>query len=247
MIQPFEASGFQLEITADGSPTLRHKVLGESMHHSHGAAAETWYIYGQVLKRALQAAAIEKKPLQICNVGLGLGYIEMAFAGLNSEMQKFHLDSFEIIAELQTRFKLWYQQQQASEFDSVYSLACNKLLSIDLGLLENDLKNQLQLSQINYHADILNFKESRQWNVVCFDAFSKKSSENLWTAGFLENFLTKYTAKDCVFTTYACTSILKETLKKNNFTVIKRSGFSGKRECTLAIRGDFMNCAFQTF
>ena len=246
MIQSFEASGFQLEITGDGSPTLRHKLLGESMHHSHGAAAETWYIYGQVMQQVLQAAASEDRTMQICNVGLGLGYIEMAFASLNHNCQDFQFDSFETVQDLQKNFKSWYQQS-VGEWDQVYALACTKLSCAGVAISEPALKAQLQLSQINYHDDILNFTQGRQWNIVCFDAFSKKSGENLWTKTFFDKFLGNFTASDCVFTTYACTSILNEALINNNFTLIKRSGFSGKRECTLAVRGNFMNRVFQTF
>ena len=75
--------GFEIEITGDGSPSLRllesvdpAKDKGESMHHSGGACAETLLIYGQPIALTLQK--VEKAHFLI--VGLGLGYIELTIA-----------------------------------------------------------------------------------------------------------------------------------------------------------------------
>ena len=44
MNNEFAQTRFTIEITADGSPTLKLPEQGESMHHSGGAAKETDYI-----------------------------------------------------------------------------------------------------------------------------------------------------------------------------------------------------------
>jgi len=107
--------------------------------------------------------------------------------------------------------------------------------------LENQIKDflsqQNQNNNFRIHNDILNFTENKRWHVMCFDAFSKKSSATLWTEEFLNSFLENHTHADCVFTTYACTSQLKRVLKKHGFSLINRPGFAGKRESTLAMRG----------
>ena len=48
-------------------------------------------------------------------------------------------------------------------------------------------------------------------------------------------------AENCVFTTYACTSVLRKTLTENGFQFLKRPGFSGKRESSLATRALTLN------
>ncbi len=245
MNQTFEASGFRLEMTADGSPTLKHSVFGESMHHSGGAAAETWYIYGHVMQKLFEAAEFEKKTMHVASIGLGLGYIEMLFAGLHGKDAPVTLDSFEIIPALQENFKNWYAE--SAPVDPVYSLAYKSLRNPHFNLSEIEIKQRLQSSLITYWGDFLTFKEFRQWNVICFDAFSKKSNANLWTPEFLSSFLKTSAAANCVFTTYACTGALKTALKENHFTLLNRPGFSGKRDSTLAIRGEFMSRVFQTF
>ncbi|MBK7845346.1 MAG: hypothetical protein IPJ71_17000 [Bdellovibrionales bacterium] len=69
---------FQIEITQDGSPTLRLRDssgLGESMHNLKGAFSETLYIYLPTLQRAFEWQEPETRLL---SVGLGLGYNELS-------------------------------------------------------------------------------------------------------------------------------------------------------------------------
>ena len=249
----FEASGFQVEITNDGSPTLKQVRSGESMHHSGGAASETWYIYGSVMETVFKQAALSKSTdcIQVCNVGLGLGYIEMAWVILNFEKINSHFDSFEISYDLQKHFSDWLENKE-SVTTEIYNLAWNQLIAHSAHLIKSsELRKQIQTEhlkrQLNFHGDIIQHKQNKKWNVICFDAFSNKTDHQIWTLEYLNYFLENHTASDCVFTTYASTSILKKALKSNGFKILNRSGFSGKRESTLAIRGPFMNHAFQIF
>lgn len=227
MNNPFEASGFQIEITRDGSPTLKlHN--GESMHHSGGAAGETWYIYGAVIDSALQILPDSR----ICTVGLGLGYIEMATAIVSAHVK---IDSFEIVSELVTEFKKWIQNEPTPASE-IYDLVFNSLI-VNRPSEISRIKNTL--NGIQFYGDITTSHLKKKWNIICFDAFSKKTSESLWTPEFLDSFLQNHTEPDCIFTTYACTGTLNKALVKHDFILRDRSGFSGKRESTLAVRGKF--------
>lgn len=75
--------------------------------------------------------------------------------------------------------------------------------------------------------------------MICYDAFSQKTNNPLWQKEFLEKFIHDHAEEDCVFTTYACTSVLKKVLTEKKFQLIKRPGFFGKRDSTLALRGCF--------
>ena len=245
----FEASGFQVEITKDGSPTLKHQRSGESMHHSAGAASETWYIYGSVIEAVFKETT-EQQPaacIEVCNVGLGLGYIEMVWAILKSEKIDSCLDSFEIIPELQKELRDWLENKESTNTET-YNLAWDHLIAMSPYLLKSsDLRKKMQSQQLNLHSDILQFKQNKKWNIICFDAFSNKTDNQLWTSEFLNYFLDVYTADECVFTTYASTGSLKNALKSKGFKILNRPGFSGKRESTLAVRGTFMNHVFRIF
>ncbi|MFZ3229233.1 MAG: MnmC family methyltransferase [Pseudobdellovibrio sp.] len=266
MNQPFEEFGFTLELTRDGSPTLRlnqvamGEIHAESMHHSAGAASETWYVYGAVIEKVFQVIkALKLDTIKTCSIGLGLGYIEQVWALNALAYQKqinkdvlLTLDSFEIIPSLVDCFLDWVLQKTNKPNHQVYDLAYQKLVEIQkenfkdekkqilkdslLTYLENQYKNNF-----NIFENILNYKDKQKWNIICFDAFSKKSSAALWTDSFLNHFIKNHCNKDCVFTTYACTAELKKILTDNNFIVLKRLGFSGKRDSTLAVRGKYIN------
>ncbi len=221
---------FITEITADSSPTLRlissATEKPESMHHSGGAATETNYIYGEAILKALN----HQKNLQFLVVGLGLGYIEILISSLADVVK---IESYEVDDELRLNFAEWIKGSDQFE---IYNEVC-KSLKLDTLKIRKKLQavNEINInSELSIHST---FKEKS--NVICFDAFSQKTSGSLWTEDFLNYFIISACADDCLFTTYACTSLLKRVLIKNGFTLIKREGYAGKRESTLAVRGVF--------
>ena len=238
-----ELKSFVIELTGDGSPTLRLKNANilfpekrpESMHHSGGAAAETLYIYAMPFENTLLAAGlINKNNLALGIVGLGLGYIELAILqnlSVNSAISAT-ITSFEKEAELTQEFKAWASGGE----NKTYDLICEKLHVNKVKALET-------LKTINWRArgELTPRTEvENQFNFVAYDAFSQFTDGPLWTDEFLDFFLTNLCSQDCVFATYACTGLLKRALIRNNFIFIKRLGFNGKRDATLALRGDFV-------
>lgn len=216
------------------------------MHHSGGAAAETVYIYGDVLDRAHQ---ILRDSCKTCVVGLGLGYIEICWAlsllkkGLRPS-PKISFHSFEVVSGLIENFKTWISSEQAhSVYDQiVFKLDPEASISevkkiLSLALSSGSFLNG-DFSQIENHQD--------QYNVICYDAFSRKTSEDLWQSTFLTQFFQGYAASDCVVTTYACTGVLRKVLLEQQFSFFKRPGFCGKRDSSLASRGQFKIEDFQS-
>ena len=211
------------------------------MHHSGGAAAETIYIYGRVIDQAHQTLGDKCKT---CVVGLGLGYIEITWAlsllknnlTPSSELS-FH--SFEIVSELQENFLKWVRTTEA---EPVYDLIVEKLQPNKPVKQVKEILNKALENGSTIQADISEFIDNNlKFNVICYDAFSRKTNEGLWSYEFLNSFLIKFAAENCVFTTYACTSVLRKTLTENGFQFLKRPGFSGKRESSLATRAMTLN------
>lgn len=77
---------------------------------------------------------------------------------------------------------------------------------------------------------------SEGFGCICFDAFSAKSSPDLWSEDFLTDFFTRASAPVAVVSTYACTGSLKRALRACGFEVKIRPGFSSKRDSTFAVR-----------
>lgn len=229
---------FTLESTLDGSPTLRMSDGGESMHHSGGAALETQYIYKTPIEWALKH--LNKSHVHV--LGLGLGYIEISWAIeciKRSKITKIEssLTSFEVDSGLIDNFQNWLNN--ANSDDSVYDLVCKHL---DADILVGEVK-QLLLQNFDKNpiqGDLLtNYKSTKKANVICFDAFSNKTTQELWSAEFLNEYIQSSAEENCIFTTYACTGVLKRTLKSNDFELIHRYRFKGKSDSAFAVRGIF--------
>lgn len=213
------------------------------MHHSGGAAEETELIYGQVIRQCFSGTA---KP-HFLSVGLGLGYVEMTVAreALLKHNLNFTLESFELVPELREYLKRWLKGGDLSlEITSVYDQVLKYVLK-DTTLMPAELK-KLLVAKL----------ESQKWELqgplvaesgfmakahcLLFDAFSAKTSPDLWGEEFLVSFLEKATAQDAIVSTYASRSALKRALKTAGFYVDVREGFKGKRNSTMAFKGLFV-------
>ena len=243
---------FTAELTSDKSPTLRLKTSSsdklESMHHSGGAATETSYIYIEPLKKTIKACPFEDlKQLNIAIVGLGLGYIEISLVGLLQKenfSNNVHITSFEKESVLIEEFKDFFDKPAKNSIHrKMFQSVCeinnydeNKLFDLMNAVIKNkhpqfklDLKTELNNTNIS----------AQKFHYIAFDAFSQKTDHPLWKEDFLDDFINQAAEPDCLFTTYACTGVLKQVLKKHGFRLIPRLGFQGKRDSTLAVRGAF--------
>lgn len=242
--------GFEIEMTRDGSPTLRllHSVdperdRGESMHHSAGACGETLLIYGKPAQLILQQIS---KPSFLV-VGLGLGYIEMSIAKEALLLGKApsdikHLTSFESLPDLREFFFLWLWErydQLASEVSEIYDEALHWVLK-DSDISTLQLKNFLRFhfaSIESIHGELTSVESvPYRYHAVMYDAYSSKTTPLLWE----EKFLTQLFANNCMesslVTTYSGKAELKEALKKSGFSVVSREAYYGKRKSTIGYR-----------
>jgi hypothetical protein len=249
--QIFDQLGFTLEFTADGSPTLRLKetsrirsessenlpTSGESMHHSAGAFSETAYIYGPLLDWSFK----EFSQPHILSVGLGLGYNEIytaAIAELNSH-HKWSLDSFEIVQGLRDHFVQCLETQAHFE-TSVYGHISRRLsehLNLEPGKIFQQLNRALSEKRLQIFGDIRSFQFEKKYNAILQDAFSRKTNPDLWEENFLVQLLT-FTHPKSALASYASLGPLKRSLKQMGFESLNRDGYHGKRNCTLASRGE---------
>lgn len=249
-----EQTRFTIEYTHDGSPTLRLPNGGESMHHSGGAASETEYIYKSVIESSLKVIPNSK----LCVVGLGLGYIEISWALSMIKNKLFESSasfiSYESEMELKESFNNWlteevntnnlYDQVTKSLINFEWTSSQMELISLVKKLIKENIIKYPFKNNLESELDVNN-----SFNIICYDAFSSKTNTSLWSEDFLNKFITNSCAPDCVFTTYACTGILKKVLKQHGFKMYNRLGFMGKRDSTLATRGIFSSSekiCFQT-
>lgn len=228
-VSSWREKNYEVVWTEDQSPSLSDAK--ELMHHRGGAYAETQLIYGNVLREALAQGA-----RHALSVGLGLGYNEFVVAEelLKAGCQGFYLDSLESEEILRESF-LNFVQGQVEPRGEIYREILKKFS-------HSGLPEKLQQLRQSGEWQLLGRLEPQQklprrYEVIFFDAFSSKSSPDLWQEDFLDQFLQENAAENCYFSTYACTGALKRVLRKNTFEVIVREGFAGKRNSTLGVRG----------
>jgi S-adenosylmethionine-dependent methyltransferase len=237
--QTWAQIGFEVEITGDGSPTLR-LMPGECMHHSGGAAAETELIYGRVIHHCF--AKIENP--HFLSVGLGLGYVEMSVAreALLKQNLNFTLESFELVPELREYLKRWLKGQSLSpEITSVYESVLKYVLkgcNLNPEELKRLLVAKLEFHQWHLQGPLLSESEfMAKAHCLLFDAFSAKTSPDLWSEEFLVAFFKRAMAANSLVSTYASRGALKRALKTAGFAVETQEGFKGKRNSTMAFQG----------
>jgi tRNA U34 5-methylaminomethyl-2-thiouridine-forming methyltransferase MnmC len=222
--------------TADGSPSLRLSPEGEPMHSLDGAFTETQYIYQPTVEKAFLSM---EKP-SFLSLGLGLGYNEILIAceALKNQTLPSLILSYESVVELRQCFRDWLQGHHTplnQIYEEILQFYSEKyqlpLLEIKKGLTDLlESKNLILAGAIE--------KETLPppCNAILFDAFSSKTSPQLWSEDFLNHFFKNAAAEKCFVSTYACTGDLRRALKINGFTLEIKKGFGLKRESTSATK-----------
>jgi hypothetical protein len=234
--------GFHFITTEDGSPSLRlgeTEQLSEAMHSLKGAFSETLYIYGTAIERAFGDGFAPR----VLSMGLGLGYVELLAAGLALKhgIANFGGESFEIVPELRDWFTAWLNGNEvpadfAKTYDSIEERTSHHL-ELKPGAAKAALAEAVRSGRWQIREALTpSTKFSGKFGAICFDAFSSKTTPELWSEEFLMAFLEKAAAEGCVLSTYACTGALKRSLRNSGFDLQIREGFSSKRDSTFAIR-----------
>jgi hypothetical protein len=219
---------YELVWTADGSPSLSWADK-ELMHHRGGALSETDKIYGEVITETLV-----KGGLHFISVGLGLGYNELCIARECVKHNIFDVQilSFESDSFLVRQFLNFINGNKNEVHEKIFSL-----MNLNQTHLEF-LKKLYENKSFRIEGSLSkNTTPDCKAHCILYDAFSSKTSPELWQEEFLNYFLQNFCEPNCLFSTYACTGALKRALKNHEFEVVIREGFHGKRNSTLGRRG----------
>ncbi|BBH53511.1 MnmC family methyltransferase [Fluviispira sanaruensis] len=234
--------------TQDNSMTVSivsEKMQTEMMHSQSGSFSETNYVYLPVVDFVIKNRI---EPVFL-SIGLGVGYIEiMLFAYLLnknisddylSQLFIFSFEKEEKLIQFFTAFLL--DQPLPVSFQACYSsiLQLNsEYFSVDKMELKLFIKDFILKNKFVIYNKFTNETQlTKPANGIFFDAFSANSSPDLWNELYIDNILSpKNCSSSSSFATYASKNMLKRKLKENNFNLLKKKGFAGKRECIFAYR-----------
>lgn len=224
---------YKTVVTGDGSPTLSLGPTWEHMHALEGAFTETQYIYQPTIEKAFKAVP---NPVFL-SLGLGLGYNELliAFEALKNNQTPELIASYESVVPLRELFQDWLENKKnplSPVYDQITELYAGKY-----GIASADAKELLLKLLHNGKLKLLGAVENETLpasHAILFDAFSHKTSPELWTQEFLDAFFKKSSAEPCFISTYACNGGLKRALRANSFTLAVQPGFGRKRHSMFA-------------
>ncbi len=228
-------ANYQPITTGDGSPTLALPPTWEPMHALEGALTETFYIYQPTVQKAF--ARCEEPTLT--SVGLGLGYNELLIAAESVKSNKNigQLISYEAVDFLTEHFQSWLMSKSSplnQTYDAILALVAQKY-DLPKERIQQKLAESLNHKTFQIFGPMEKAPHFASHGIL-FDAFSKKTSPELWDETFLENFFATASQPECYVSTYACSGVLKRSLKKNNFTLNIVKGYAKKKESTFAER-----------
>ena len=218
--------------TGDGSPSLKGlSPDSEPMHNRAGALSESRWIYGRLIDPSFQL----KNP-HFLSLGLGLGYNEIliAEAGIRTG-QDWFCHSFEANEVLVEQFLSSLKNPQkengpAQTYKKIFSF-----FKDSEKIRQSLLKAHQEKRWVIEGALTTESKPLFPIQAYLWDAFSQRTSPDLWNEKFLADFLLRTRdQKSAGFTTYACTGSLKRALTEAGFRVETQEGFAGKRNSTFA-------------
>ncbi len=210
------------KISADNSPTLYLPELDEHYHSVYGAKSESEHVF---IRAGLKQ--IHKPNIKILEIGFGTGLnallsyltarsdkIKLCYTGI----EKYPL-SPDIIEDLLTEDipeKELFRQLHESPFDA-----------------KNTLSDFFSLTKIK--TDLKDFKPSKIYDLIYFDAFAPDKQPELWTTEIFKR-LFKACEKGGILVTYSAKGSVKQALRDAGFFVKRLPGPQGKRHMVQAIK-----------
>ncbi len=236
-MKPVNLGNYQIEVTGDGSPTLRwlDHPQTESMHNPQGALSESVFVYGGAFDTIVsEFNVLPKLKMRCLVVGLGMGYIEMIL-GLKAWKLKVPLEitSYEIDPQLRKQFNEFLNSPKDQPLLFQVWTATKDFLGISENLNPKEIISEFRLRE-TFGLNTLELGD--QFECISYDPFSSKTNSELWSENFLTDFLNQHAAATCVFSTFAATGNLNRALKNSGFTRIPKSGYGTKRESTLGLK-----------
>jgi tRNA U34 5-methylaminomethyl-2-thiouridine-forming methyltransferase MnmC len=227
---------YRVVTTDDQTTTLFSEHFNEACHSTSGALAETIHNYIQALDIAQKAQIPDNTPLNILEVGLGLG------VGL-----KATLDSLISLGPKWRRPLHYYALELdpllvdiAKEHNPLLSGAFpdyNDLLPFEFGLQASKGLHRLTLLLGDARLRLPEFCRTHpelKFEAIYQDAFSPKQNPSLWTLEWF-TLLRSLASPTAELSTYSASQSVRKTMLAAQWSVQSLVGFGRKRQATKAL------------
>lgn len=211
--------------TKDGSTSLFIPEWNETYHSKHGAIQEAYHVF---IKNGL--SIFNGKSVSILEIGFGTGlnaFITSLEADKNNvEVNYTAVEAFPLtIEEIDAmNFASKINSNKADTFSAIHQLNWE---------VKNQVSDNFYLTKRNQFFQDVNDKEC--FDIIYFDAFSYDVQPELWSEAIFKKMHTALKTNG-ILVTYACRTIIKQTMISAGFRVEKLPGAPGKREMLRAYK-----------
>jgi len=205
--------------TKDGSTTFYLPELNETYHSKNGAIQEAYHVF---IKNGF--SLFEGKPISILEIGFGTG-LNAFITSLESQNNNQTVDYVGVEAYPITQEEA-LTMNYANQIDASKNEVFQKIHQIDweIPIQVNptfQLTKRKQLFQ-----DIVDVEV---FDLIYFDAFGYDVQPELWSDEIFEKMFIALKSGG-VLVTYACRSVIKNSMISAGFKIEKLPGAPGKRE-----------------
>ena len=205
--------------TADGSPTIRNNLTGETYHSIHGAVQESQHVF---IKHGLEyfRQTFPKEKINILEVGLGTALnalLTLQFSRiLNLKIEYVALEAYPLAKNLYCQLDFGSDKNTMLQ---LHECEWEKPINISPNFTLTKHQTKIELTELDRH----------KFDLVYYDAFAPNSQPEMWTAELFSK-LFRWMASPSVLTTYCAKGEVKRSLKSVGFRVENLPGPPGKRE-----------------
>ena len=205
--------------TKDGSTTFYLPELNETYHSKNGAIQEAYHVF---IKNGF--SLFEGKPISILEIGFGTG-LNAFITNLESQNNNQTVDYVGVEAYPITQEEA-LTMNYANQIDASKTEVFQKIHQIDWEI-KTQLNTTFQLTKRKQlFQDIVDIEV---FDLIYFDAFGYDVQPELWSDKIFEKMFIALKSGG-VLVTYACRSVIKNSMISAGFKIEKLPGAPGKRE-----------------
>lgn len=209
----------EIEITGDGSPTLRHPVTGDAYHSVRGAVGESEHVF---IREGFLRNRLPYVRIFEVGFGSGLNAWLTAQAAAREGRTVFYEAVERYPVDPQTAAKLSYAA------DPLFRALHDAPWNVPTGIDERFTLKKVEAALENYRFDTT-------FDLVYFDAFAPDTQPELWSRELFGR-LYACLAPGGILVTYSAKGLVKENLRAAGFEVKRLPGALGKHHMVRAAK-----------
>lgn len=208
-----------VELTDDGSQTLRHPFFGDTYHSTHGAVSESLHVF---IRNGFDACP--KESVRILEVGFGSGLnalltLQQAEA-TGKRVEYTAIELYPVAAE--RLMTLGYADD--AMFGAIHDAPWG---------IKTDVTPRFSLKKDE--ADLVSTTFDTIFDIIYFDAFSHDTQPEMWGVEVFGK-LYSHTIEGGALVTYSSKGVVKHALREAGYEVVRLKGAPGKRHMVKAFK-----------